>query len=137
MVEPRQSAMQRIQVGVVGLVVVLLFVSLANMVLDRVTGGQPATAVPDNGTMSADGETVPDEPLRRIGGYSRRKRRRNGQICRRACAEYPASTAVEPTVKLRYADKIQKCGTPQAFGSGSAAGAGAFAIALRASLYSA
>jgi hypothetical protein len=67
MVEPRQSAMQRIQVGVVGLVVVLLFVSLANMVLDRVTGGQPATAVPGNGTIAVDAEAVPDEPLAELG----------------------------------------------------------------------
>jgi hypothetical protein len=36
MVEPRISAMQRIQVGLVGLVIVLLFVSLANLVMDRV-----------------------------------------------------------------------------------------------------
>jgi hypothetical protein len=36
MVEQRVSAMQRIQVGLVGLVIVLLFVSLANLVMDRV-----------------------------------------------------------------------------------------------------
>ena len=63
MVEQRQSAMQRIQVGVIGLVVVLLFVSLANMVLDRVTGG------PDAGTptVAADQAALPDEPLAELG----------------------------------------------------------------------
>lgn len=43
MLHPRQSALQRIQVGLIGLVVVLLFVSLANMALDR------AVAVPSTG----------------------------------------------------------------------------------------
>lgn len=63
MVEPRQSAMQRIQVGLIGLVVVLLFVSLANMVLDRVTGG------PDAGVTAAAAhkEPMPDEPLAELG----------------------------------------------------------------------
>lgn len=64
MVEPRQSAMQRIQVGVVGLVVVLLFVSLANMVLDRVTGGPSLTEA--SGSVG-DKTEVPDEPLAELG----------------------------------------------------------------------
>lgn len=67
MVEQRQSAMQRIQVGVIGLVVVLLFVSLANMVLDRVTGGQTAGTVPDSSAVAVDGEALPDEPLAELG----------------------------------------------------------------------
>lgn len=67
MVEPRQSAMQRIQVGLIGLVVVLLFVSLANMVLDRVTGGPSADRVPDGGAIAADKESMPDEPLAELG----------------------------------------------------------------------
>jgi hypothetical protein len=41
LVEQKQSAIQRIQVGVVGLVVVLLFVTLATMVLDRVSDSPP------------------------------------------------------------------------------------------------
>ncbi len=65
MVEPRQSATQRIQVGIIGLVVVLLFVSLANMVLDRVTGGTPKTARPDSSALAE--ETMPDEPLAELG----------------------------------------------------------------------
>lgn len=65
MVEPRQSATQRIQVGIIGLVVVLLFVSLANMVLDRVTGGPGKTAQPDNAALTD--EAMPDEPLAELG----------------------------------------------------------------------
>ena len=64
MVEPRQSAMQRIQVGLVGLVVVLLFVSLANMVLDRVTGAPSASEAPG---MTENKAEVTDEPLAELG----------------------------------------------------------------------
>ncbi len=67
MVEQRQSAMQRIQVGVIGLVVVLLFVSLANMVLDRVTGGETAGTLPNSEAVAAEGEALPDEPLAELG----------------------------------------------------------------------
>lgn len=67
MVEQKQSAMQRIQVGVVGLVVVLLFVSLANMVLDRVTGGRDAGTVANGDRVTTDSETMPDEPLAELG----------------------------------------------------------------------
>lgn len=67
MVEPRQSAMQRIQVGVIGLVVVLLFVSLATMVLDRVQTG-PESVANSNGTApNSDPATPPDEPLAELG----------------------------------------------------------------------
>lgn len=67
MVEPRQSATQRIQVGIIGLVVVLLFVSLANMVLDRVTGGANNTPVSENTALAGDKEAMPDEPLAELG----------------------------------------------------------------------
>lgn len=67
MVEQRQSAMQRIQVGVIGLVVVLLFVSLANMVLDRVTAGQSTSALPDSDLAAETKEALPDEPLAELG----------------------------------------------------------------------
>lgn len=67
MVEPRQSALQRIQVGVIGLLVVLLFVSLATMVLDRVKSGPEAAATPES-SVAADSElTPPDEPLAELG----------------------------------------------------------------------
>jgi hypothetical protein len=67
MVEQRQSAMQRIQVGVIGLVVVLLFVTLANMVLDRVTGGPSASELPNSETVAAEQDKLPDEPLAELG----------------------------------------------------------------------
>jgi hypothetical protein len=67
MVEQRQSAMQRIQVGVIGLVVVLLFVSLANMVLDRVTDGAGEGAAPNGQISATDSEAMPDEPLAELG----------------------------------------------------------------------
>lgn len=67
MVEPRQSATQRIQVGIIGLVVVLLFVSLANMVLDRVTGGPNNAAASESAVLAEDQEAMPDEPLAELG----------------------------------------------------------------------
>jgi hypothetical protein len=67
MVEQRQSALQRIQVGLIGLVVVLLFVSLANMVLDRVTGGRDAGAVANGESGTTGGDSMPDEPLAELG----------------------------------------------------------------------
>ncbi len=67
MVEQRQSAMQRIQVGLVGLVVVLLFVSLANMVLDRVSDDQQPGETADGGTLAAETDLTPDEPLAELG----------------------------------------------------------------------
>ncbi len=58
--------MQRVQVGIIGLVVVLLFVSLANMVLDRVTGGtDPSRSNPE--AITTEGEPMLDEPLAELG----------------------------------------------------------------------
>ena len=67
MVEQRQSAIQRIQVGLVGLVVVLLFVTLANMVLDRVSDGPQTGGVPETAPLTADKDATPDEPLAELG----------------------------------------------------------------------
>ncbi|MBL0923678.1 MAG: hypothetical protein IBJ12_04320 [Sphingomonadaceae bacterium] len=67
MVEQRQSAMQRIQVGLVGLVVVLLFVSIANMVLDRVTGSVDKASLPESSQATVVKEVPPDEPLAELG----------------------------------------------------------------------
>lgn len=67
MAEQRQSAMQRIQVGLVGLVVVLLFVSLANMVLDRVSDGPSVTSTADGQPAMAESKPLPDEPLAELG----------------------------------------------------------------------
>ncbi|MGB5076422.1 MAG: hypothetical protein WBO17_02960 [Sphingorhabdus sp.] len=66
MVEPRQSALQRIQVGLIGLVVVLLFVSLANMVLDRAVDA-PATGEIAGAGSTTGTKAVPDEPLAELG----------------------------------------------------------------------
>jgi hypothetical protein len=67
MVEQRQSALQRIQVGLVGLVVVLLFVSLANMVLDRVSDGKQAGVTFGDAAIAAPEDLTPDEPLAELG----------------------------------------------------------------------
>ncbi len=67
MVEPRQSALQRIQVGLIGLVVVLLFVSLANMVLDRVVDAPTVSELPGQVGLTAGTKAVPDEPLAELG----------------------------------------------------------------------
>ena len=67
MVEQRQSAIQRIQVGVVGLVVVLLFVTLATMVLDRVSDSPQASGTMDAAPMNEAKDVTPDEPLAELG----------------------------------------------------------------------
>ncbi len=67
MAEQKQSAIQRIQVGLVGLVVVLLFVTLANMVLDRVSDGPQTGGIPDAAPLIADKDKTPDEPLAELG----------------------------------------------------------------------
>lgn len=66
----KQSATQRIQVGIIGLVVVLLFVSLANMALDRASDEPAVSQMP--GSMPSQGEdaaaeTKPGEPLAELG----------------------------------------------------------------------
>lgn len=67
MAEQKQSAIQRIQVGMVGLLVVLLFVTLANMVLDRVSDGPKTGGMPDAAPLIADKNKTPDEPLAELG----------------------------------------------------------------------
>ena len=70
MVEQRQSAIQRIQVGLVGLVVVLLFVSLATMVIERVTEAPTISEVPGSAQIDVSGTSqiaAPDEPLAELG----------------------------------------------------------------------
>lgn len=70
LVEQRQTALQRIQVGLVGLVVVLLFVSLANMVLDRVTDAPSASEAPglsESGGLTPSALETPAEPLAELG----------------------------------------------------------------------
>ena len=59
--------MQRIQVGVIGLVVVLLFVTLASMVLDRVSEGPQAGGMPETSPVAGSKNQTPDEPLAELG----------------------------------------------------------------------
>jgi hypothetical protein len=63
MVQQRQSAVQRIQVGVVGLVIVLLFVTLASMVLDRVRPAPQVGGMPGVAPLTAGNGSTPAEPL--------------------------------------------------------------------------
>ncbi len=65
MSQNRDSALQRIKIGVTGLVVVLLFVSLANMVNERVTDNESAVAH-TNVQIGAEYK-MPDEPLAELG----------------------------------------------------------------------
>jgi hypothetical protein len=65
MSQNRDSALQRIKIGVTGLVVVLLFVSLANMVNERVTDNESAAATATVQTGAE--EKLPDEPLAELG----------------------------------------------------------------------
>jgi hypothetical protein len=65
MAQKRESALQRIQVGVVGLVVVLLFVSLANMVMDRAFVGDSNGGAGITGVLFE--KDTPDEPLAELG----------------------------------------------------------------------
>lgn len=66
MARPAQSAVQRIQVGLLGLVAVLLFVSIANMILDR--AGSAIETTPTSTATATEGKAQPkDEPLAELG----------------------------------------------------------------------
>lgn len=66
MARSNESALQRIQVGVLGLLAVLLFVYLANLILERVPA---APAIPADNNRPAVAETAKpkDEPLAELG----------------------------------------------------------------------
>jgi hypothetical protein len=66
-IEQKQSAIQRIQVGVVGLVVVLLFVTLATMVLDRVSESAQVPGAMEATPITELKKQTPDEPLAELG----------------------------------------------------------------------
>jgi hypothetical protein len=67
MARPTQSAMQRIQVGLIGLLVVLLFASIANMIIDR-AGRKADGSRNDNAiTVGKSPEITKDEPLAELG----------------------------------------------------------------------
>ena len=70
----RQDSMQRVQVGVVGLVAVLVLVSVANFVLQRASDEQVATEVVRAETTGNEAElsgkgaaSAPSEPLADLG----------------------------------------------------------------------
>mgnify|MGYP003384300629 CR=1 FL=1 len=70
MLQGKDSAIQRIQVGLLGIVAVLLFVSLASVVLERAAQGDlarggGASLSPNNGGQSSP--KVADEPLAELG----------------------------------------------------------------------
>ena len=66
MARPAQSAVQRIQVGLLGLLTVLLFVSIANMILDRADDG--LNTAPASTATGQQAEPQPkDEPLAELG----------------------------------------------------------------------
>jgi hypothetical protein len=66
MARTTESAVQRLQVGLVGLLVVLLFVSLASMLSDNADSpAKAAEAVSKGG--AAMGAKTPDEPLVELG----------------------------------------------------------------------
>ncbi|MFC4291766.1 hypothetical protein ACFOWX_04970 [Sphingorhabdus arenilitoris] len=70
LVQSKAIAIQRIQVGIIGLVVVLLFVTLANMVQDRATATEAADgdgADPALLEVAAQEKKIPDEPLAELG----------------------------------------------------------------------
>jgi hypothetical protein len=65
MSQNRDSALQRIKIGVTGIVVVLLFVSLVNMVNDRVTDNASAAAT--SAMQTGADYILPDAPLAELG----------------------------------------------------------------------
>ncbi len=68
MSQPRESAMQRIQVGVFGLVAVLVVISVANVMYPRSAEEVAAATQSEEPELAADGEEiVPAEPLVELG----------------------------------------------------------------------
>ena len=66
MARSNDSAIQRLQVGLVGLIVVLLFVSVASMILDG--ADDPAKNATAQSTDDGDnGKVAGDEPLVELG----------------------------------------------------------------------
>jgi hypothetical protein len=82
-----QSAVQRIQVGLIGLVTVLLFVSIANMVFDRTssTADGPQQAKVNAAADAAKPEQRQDEPLAELGVAP-------------AVSEQPQTAKIKPSV---------------------------------------
>jgi hypothetical protein len=66
MARSNESAVQRIQVGVLGLLAVLLFVYIANLIVER-AGPMSAPAPGTNRQVEAQADTPKDEPLAELG----------------------------------------------------------------------
>lgn len=66
MARSNESAIQRLQVGLVGLLVVLLFVSVASMILDGADDPAKSTAAQKAGGAAGD-KAKGDEPLVELG----------------------------------------------------------------------
>jgi hypothetical protein len=70
MVRSNESAVQRLQVGLVGLLSVLIFVSVASMILNRAdNGSQSITAQSGTKAANQDGDKASssDDPLVELG----------------------------------------------------------------------
>lgn len=67
MVRNTDSAIQRLQVGLVGLLVVLIFVSIANMLSDGADAGAKSTAAETAQNAPDGGKAVTEEPLGELG----------------------------------------------------------------------
>jgi hypothetical protein len=66
MARSSESAVQRIQVGVLGLLAVLVFVYIANLVAER--AAPTSSLAPDsNQQVKAQGDAPKDEPLAELG----------------------------------------------------------------------
>lgn len=65
MARSNDSAIQRLQVGLVGLVVVLLFVSVASMILDG--ADDPAKTAAAQAAGEANTKAIGEEPLVELG----------------------------------------------------------------------
>jgi hypothetical protein len=66
MARTTESAVQRLQVGLVGLLVVLLFVSLANMLIDRADSPEKTAAQTEAAKQGGD-KAATDQPPVEIG----------------------------------------------------------------------
>jgi hypothetical protein len=67
MVRNTDSAIQRLQVGLVGLLVVLLFVSIANMLSSGAEGGGKSATAGASQNEADGGKAVAEEPLGELG----------------------------------------------------------------------
>jgi hypothetical protein len=65
--KPRESALQRIQVGVFGLVLVLVLLSIANMMFRQPAAEENVTQSEEPDLQASQNGEVADEPLAELG----------------------------------------------------------------------